>query len=55
MKIGDLIMDHDFGMTALVLENIDIGVYRVLYEDGTIDTVESGWGVCSVEVVNESR
>ena len=53
MKVGDLIMDHDYGFTALVLEHLSADVFRVLYEDGYIDTVKSGW--CrSIEVISAS-
>ena len=54
MSVGDLIMDHDYGLMALVLEHLKDDMFRVLYEDGHIDTVESGWGAGSVEVINES-
>ena len=52
MKVGDLIMDYDYGLTALVLEHLRRDVFRVLYEDGYIDEVKSGWGVGSVEVIS---
>ena len=52
MKVGDLIYDHDLGRTALILEVLEerpaeIHVsfpkaqlyYRVLYDDGIIDSV----------------
>ena len=53
MKVGDLIMDHDYGLTALVLEHVKATVFRVLYEDGYIATVKSGWHR-SIEVISAS-
>ena len=55
MKVGDLIMDYDYGLTALVLEHLEGDVFHVLYEDGYIDEVKSGWGAGSIEVINETE
>lgn len=55
MKPGDLIMDYDYDLTALVLEHLRRDVFRVLYEDGYIDEVKSGWGAGSIEVINETE
>ena len=55
MKVGDLIMDHDYGLTALVLEHLKGDMFRVLYEDGYIDEVKSGWGAGSIEVISEKQ
>ena len=53
MKPGDLIMDYDYGLTALVLEHLEGDVFQVLYEDGYVDKVVGGWGTGSIEVISE--
>ena len=52
MKVGDLIMDYDYGLTALVLEHLVNDRFRVLYEDGYVDVVIGGWGTGSIEVIS---
>jgi|TARA_R110002060_G_scaffold14799_1_gene20737 hypothetical protein len=49
MKVGDLIYDHETGMSGLVLEKEGC-FFRVLYDDGVIDPAADP-GRYDVEVI----